>query len=178
MKKVTKATIAGALGVVLLTGGTTFALWSDSANVNGGTVNSGTLALTPSGTPEWNDISTTTPVPITIADFLIVPGDTIEYTAAFTVDASGDNLSATLDVSDPVAATGDAALLAATTVTQTFTDVGGEPVTDGAITSADDGEVINVTVTIVFDESTPGTTAQAESINLSDMTITLQQDAR
>ncbi|QDE36374.1 alternate-type signal peptide domain-containing protein [Microbacterium foliorum] len=178
MRKVTKATIAGALGVVLLTGGTTFALWSDSANVNGGTVNSGTLALTPSGTPAWNDISTPTPVPITIADFLIVPGDTIEYTAAFTVDASGDNLSATLDVSDPVAATGDAALLAATTVTQTFTYVGGEPVTDGAITSADDGEVINVTVTIVFDESTPGTTAQAESINLSDMTITLQQDAR
>ena len=178
MRKVTKATIAGALGVVLLTGGTTFALWSDSANVNGGTVNSGTLALTPSGTPAWNDISTPTPVPITIADFLIVPGDTIEYTAAFTVDASGDNLSATLDVSDPVAATGDAALLAATTVTQTFTYVGGEPVTDGAITSADDGEVINVTVTVVFDESTPGTTAQAESINLSDMTITLQQDAR
>ncbi len=176
MRKEIKAAIAGALGVVLLTGGTTFALWSDSENVNGGTVNSGTLALTPSGTPAWNDISNpTTPEPITIEDFLIVPGDTIEYTAAFTVNASGDNLSATLDVSDPVAATGDAALLEATTVTQTFTDVGGEPVTDGAITSADDGEVINVTVTIVFDESTPGTTAQGESISLSDMTITLQQ---
>ncbi|MBP2436582.1 alternate-type signal peptide domain-containing protein [Microbacterium amylolyticum] len=178
MKKVTKATIAGALGVVLLTGGTTFALWSDSATVNGGTVNSGTLALTPSGDPAWNDISDSTADPITIEDFLIVPGDTIEYTAAFTVGASGDNLSATLGVSDPVEANGDAALLAATTVTQTFTYDDGEPVTGGAITSADDGEVINVTVTIEFDESTPGTTAQGESINLGDMTITLEQDAR
>lgn len=180
MRKVTKATIAGALGVVLLTGGTTFALWSDSVNVDGGAVNSGTLALEQleqSGTPAWNDISTPDPEPITtIEDFLIVPGDTIEYTDAFTVGASGNNLSATLGVSDPVAATGGAELLDATTVTQTFTDDNGEPVTD--ITSGHDGQVINVTVTFEFDADTPDRIAQDQSIDLSDMEITLRQDAR
>lgn len=175
MKKLTKATIAGALGVVLLAGGTTFALWSDSATVNGGSVTSGTLALTPSGTPAWTDLSDDST--IDIASFLIVPGDTIEYTASFVVDASGANLSATLDVSDPVDATGDPALVAATTVTQSFTDAGGDPVVDGAITSANDGDVIDVTVTIAFDEATTGTTAQGETLDLSDLTVTLTQTA-
>ena len=175
MKKLTKATIAGALGVVLLAGGTTFALWSDSATVNGGSVKSGTLALTPNGTPAWTDLSDGSP--IDIASFLIVPGDTIEYTASFVVDASGTNLTATLDVSDPVAATGDADLLANTTVTQSFTDATGATVVDGAITSANDGDEINVTVTIAFDEATSGTTAQGETLNLNDLTVTLTQTA-
>lgn len=176
MKKLTKATIAGALGVVLLAGGTTFALWSDSATVNGGSVTSGTLALTPSGTPAWTDLSDDSTID-DITSFLIVPGDTIEYTASFVVDASGDNLSATLDVSDPVDATGDAELLAATTVTQSFTDAGGAPVVDGAITSENDGDVINVTVRIEFDEATSGTTAQDETLDLNDLTVTLTQTA-
>lgn len=176
MKKITKATIAGGLGIVLLAGGTTFAPWSDSATVNGGSVTSGTLALDATGAPVWNDTSSGTAVAIgDISSFRIVPGDTIEYTAAFTVDATGDNLTADLAVSDPVAATGDAELIAATEVTQTFTDADGADVVDGAITSANDGDVINVTVTIVFDEDTAGTTAQADTINLEDLTVTLTQ---
>jgi len=176
MKKITKATIAGAAGILLLAGGTTFALWSDSATVNGGSVTSGTLALEATGTPAWNDTSTATPVPIAdIAAFRIVPGDTVEYTSSFTVSATGDNLTADLDVSDPVAATGDAALIAATTVTQSFTDENGDPVADGQITSDNDGDVINVTVTIAFSSATTGTTAQNETLDLSDLTVTLQQ---
>lgn len=176
MKKITKATIAGGLGIVLLAGGTTFALWSDSTTVNGGSVTSGTLALDAVGTPEWNDTSSGTAVAIgDISSFLIVPGDTIEYTASFAVNATGDNLTADLTVSDPVAATGDAALLDATTVTQTFTNASGDDVENGTITSANNGDVINVTITITFDESTAGTTAQAETLDLSDLTVSLTQ---
>ncbi|GAB2527639.1 alternate-type signal peptide domain-containing protein [Paramicrobacterium agarici] len=176
MKKLTKATLAGALGVVLLAGGTTFALWNDSATVNGGTVNSGTLALTPSETGTWNDLSSGTPQEITdISAFLIVPGDEIQFTSSYTVRASGDNLTATIDVSDPVDAAGDAELVAATTVTQRFTDESGTPVADRVITSANNGDVITVTVNIVFDSTTEGTLAQGQTLNLADLTVTLAQ---
>ncbi|NJC24391.1 alternate signal-mediated exported protein [Arthrobacter pigmenti] len=176
MKKLTGATIAGAAGIVLLAGGTTFALWSDSETVDAGTVQSGTLAITPSGTGTWNDISTGTPEDITdISTFLIVPGDTIEYTNSYTVGASGDNLTADLALSTPVDATGDAELVAATTVTQSFTDELGAPVVGGAITSANDGDVITATVTIEFDAATTGTTAQGQALDLSDLTVSLTQ---
>ncbi|WP_194420316.1 alternate-type signal peptide domain-containing protein [Microbacterium abyssi] len=174
MKNLTKATIAGALGVVMLAGGTTFALWSDSAGLGSSAVNSGTLALTETGTGAWTDLSDDSAI-TDISAFRIVPGDTIEYTAEFTVAASGKNLTATLDVSDPVAATGDAELLANTTVTQTFTDAAGEPVVDGDITSANNGDVIDVTVTVAFAEATGGTTAQGQALDLSALTVTLTQ---
>ena len=56
MNKLTKAGLAGGLGALLLLGGTTFALWTDSASVAGGTITSGNLEVA-AGTVAWHDVS-------------------------------------------------------------------------------------------------------------------------
>ncbi|MBN9106778.1 MAG: alternate-type signal peptide domain-containing protein [Propionibacteriaceae bacterium] len=109
MNKLTKAGLAGGLGALLLLGGTTFALWTDSASVAGGTITSGNLEVA-AGTVAWHDVSadvTGTPTSITLATYRIVPGDTIEGTFGLKGALDGDNLTADLALTlDGVAATG------------------------------------------------------------------------
>ncbi|WP_217133845.1 alternate-type signal peptide domain-containing protein [Leucobacter chinensis] len=97
MKKTTTGFIAGAAGAALLLGGSTFALWSDSVQAPGGEIQSGNLEVAVTGS-QWNDISAggDTGREITLADFKVVPGDTIE--GSFDVDLAlqGDNLAAEL----------------------------------------------------------------------------------
>jgi len=86
MNKLVKGSVAAATGIVLLMGGAgSLALWNDSADLTGGTVNSGTLTIASNADGEWDDA----------LDF-IVPGDTVTYTETFEVVAIGDNLDAEL----------------------------------------------------------------------------------
>ena len=106
MNNKTKGAIAGIAGIALLAGGTTFALWNDSANLNGGTITAGNLDVAPlprrqapaSGwtfrRPHGQQATT-----IDLDSFKIVPGDTIEGTFGIDAALQGENLVANLGLS-------------------------------------------------------------------------------
>lgn len=102
MGKATKGVVAGALGIGLLAGGTTFALWSDDATIDGGTITAGTLDLSTTGDRTWHDVSggaaPSADNVIDPANFLIVPGDTIQLTDHLKIETKGDNIKAKLSV--------------------------------------------------------------------------------
>lgn len=164
-----------AAAVVLMAGFGTYALWSDSETLNGGTVSSGQLAFEGTDPGVWADASEGLPGdPITdITAFRIVPGDVLTYTLTRTVRASGDNLVATL-AADPASISGDPALLADVAVTTGIT-VDGTPA--GPITEAEDGQAVVATVTLTFDEDSTNET-QLQQLDLSALELTLTQNAR
>ncbi|MBM4517319.1 alternate-type signal peptide domain-containing protein [Rhodococcus hoagii] len=105
MNKKTKGAIAAGAAAALLAGGAgSFALWSDSETLNGGTITAGTLTLTAQGSPSWSDENGA----IDISTFRAVPGDVLTYKAQAVVGATGDNLEAAITV-DPASITGDLA---------------------------------------------------------------------
>lgn len=161
-----------AAGLLLLGGYGTYALWSDSEPVDGGEVSAGELKLEAAEPGTWTDVSDGgegTAIP-DIADFSIVPGDTLSYSASATVLAKGDNLTATISA-DPASITGDEALLADLDVT-TEVLVGGAVVEE--ITEANDGNTVGVTVTLAFSTDS-GNETQLQSVNLADLELVLQQ---
>jgi len=116
------AIIAGAAGFALLLGGSTYALWSDTADLRGGMITSGNLAVTP-GTFAAYDISadrldsaggteiipntglkghtvtlTANGAQVADADWRIVPGDEAALVFPYTVTLVGDNLLADLKI--------------------------------------------------------------------------------
>ncbi|MFC8192799.1 alternate-type signal peptide domain-containing protein [Cellulomonas sp. NPDC057328] len=99
MKNKTKGLIAGAAGIALLTGGSTFALWTASDSVAGGTITNGQLDVAALGDISWEDVSADRgdgPHDITLTSWQMVPGDTIEGTQDIDVALDGDNLVAEL----------------------------------------------------------------------------------
>ena len=177
MNKLTKGTIAGAAGIVLLLGGAgTFALWSDSASVPGGEINTGTLSFV-EGTGAWNDISTdvaNTPVFIPTAElptYLIVPGDKLEYSNDLTIDATGENLMANFGY------TWTAPLDLPPDVTVVVSVAGpAGPVAAGTPVVVADGDVYDVTVTVEYVlTAADQNVGQGETINISDIALTLTQ---
>lgn len=99
MKNKTKGLIAGAAGIALLTGGSTFALWTASDSVAGGTITNGELDVAAIDAISWADVSADradAPHAITLATWQMVPGDTIEGTQDIDVALDGDNLVAEL----------------------------------------------------------------------------------
>ncbi len=103
MNKLVKGAVATAAGVALLMGGAgTFALWNTSEEVNAGTVEAGTLTIASAPPPEPGKTSRRQQQLriIDISDWRIVPGDKLEFTQNVTINATGDNLEATLDVDE------------------------------------------------------------------------------
>jgi alternate signal-mediated exported protein len=108
MNNKTKGVIAGIAGIALLAGGSTFALWSDSDTVAGGTIVNGDLDVAALGALSWKDVSgdrTDSPHAIDLASWKMVPGDTIVGTQEIDVALLGDNLSAKLSLSKAAADT-------------------------------------------------------------------------
>ncbi|MGL3806854.1 alternate-type signal peptide domain-containing protein [Paeniglutamicibacter sp. R2-26] len=138
MNNKTKGAIAGIAGIALLAGGTTFALWNDSANINGGQITSGNLDVAivapEEGTSTWNDVSadrTDNSHAIDLDTFRIVPGDTIQGT--FNIDAAleGDNLVAKLGLMAKGTAAGELLATAdkkGVAITYSLVDSNGAPV--------------------------------------------------
>ncbi|MBD7918324.1 alternate-type signal peptide domain-containing protein [Cellulomonas sp. Sa3CUA2] len=99
MKNKTKGLIAGVAGIALLTGGSTFALWSAQDSVAGGTITNGDLNVTAAAALSWVDTSadrTDADHVINLSTWRMVPGDTAEGTVAVDVTLIGDNLAAEL----------------------------------------------------------------------------------
>ena len=202
MNKLLKGSIAGAAGVALLIGGAgTFALWNDTAAIDGGTITAGTLDVA-TGDGAWSDqfggIES-------INSYRIVPGDTLTYKTLVTVVAEGDNLSAELSVNDRYITAGGGTAGAALkgylkeSTTLTVVDEHGSLVADKGpkdpkdpkepndpkdgpavlkISPSDGSHTYDVTVTITFPAGVTGGAENASktgSVNLNDFGVTLNQ---
>jgi alternate signal-mediated exported protein len=188
MNKLTKAGISTAAAVALLMGGAgTLAYWNDSAGLDGAaTITAGTLNVTATDNGAWAGITN-------IADYRIVPGDTITFTQEITVTAEGNALVANLALAPNAITAGtsaaDIALADALTKSATFavTAGGGAGVVVG--TGANAGTVtftpgtgtlsttLDVEVTITFPAGTVAqyNDAKTGQVSLSDFSVVLTQ---
>ena len=182
MNKILTGAVAGAAGIALLLGGAgTFALWNSTATVNVGSVASGTLAIASTGTPTWKNISADAPVGGTaipaIASYKVVPGDKLELTQTVTVNATGDNLRATLSY-DALSITGSLKSLAVIGMDAT----GGSTVSrigtsdTFLVTPSATATTVTIKVTVALPSSV--TTGQAGSLDLSTLAFKLEQNVR
>ncbi|WP_461164804.1 alternate-type signal peptide domain-containing protein [Arthrobacter sp. R4-81] len=180
MNKATKGAIAaGAAGILLLGGAGTFALWEDTDSVDPASISTGVLTMAV-GAGSWYDATAGTTGTITnIADFDIVPGDTITYTTPVTITAEGDNLDGEFKILKTAFETSaeTAAPYLNVTVASNAATVPGLVVngTTGAITFASAGTYsVNVTVTVVF-ENVTGVIGQNADIDLTALALKLEQ---
>lgn len=103
MKKTTQGFLAGAAGLGLLLGGSTFALWSDSADLSEQRITSGNLEVRVDDT-NWRDMSKDRTdgkwgkghTIDNLRDFRIIPGDKIQGEFAVDVGLEGENMVAQL----------------------------------------------------------------------------------
>lgn len=184
LSKISKGIVAGTLGLALLLGGGTFALWYDSEPVAGGDVQSGQLNFEV-GAQTWAANG------VAVADinaYRIVPGDVLTLTSPLTIQAEGTNLQATLSA-DTSAITGDPELLAALDTTLVVSGLADTAGTGGAyeVTPADDNATVSAALTITFPATTDGAapaadrsnwwaqTAQLDAVQLSTITFDLAQ---
>jgi alternate signal-mediated exported protein len=188
MNKLLKGSIAGAAGVALLLGGAgTFALWNSSTTVNGGAVASGTLTIAENGVdPIWEDVSADVAGGvIEIADYRIVPGDTLEMTQDVLINATGDNLEAKLAFNPLTVVTGtdldNIALKNALDFTLTATPAtSGTVVTDNGdgtfqIAPSDNEITVALTLTVEFPSDVEDLVAQGASVDLTGLGFNLTQ---
>lgn len=100
VNKLTKGALAMVVGTALLLGGAgTFAYWSESVQVGGGTITAGDLNLETKGTGTWTD-HTGTVIP-DITKYKMVPGDSLTYTQELDVTLVGDKIAAKVTVTQP-----------------------------------------------------------------------------
>ena len=168
MHKPLKGAIAlGAAGRLLLGGAGTYALWNDSVELDGGTVNAGQLEFV--GTSPGSGPTSPDGTPATITDittFLIVPGDVLTYSLSTTLRAQGNNLAATLTAALPTgtpATPPSAGRRDVETVVTTAAARSRRPITE-----ANDGDEIDVVVTLTFDEDSVNAT-QLHEVDLSGL---------
>ena len=175
MKKSTKGALAAGAAAVLLMGGAgTLAYWTADAGVDGIAVTAGELKIVNDScaNASWTfdnaeDVAGKTYAP----GDLIVPGDVLTKTCSFEIRATGEHLRATLDVTDPTR--GGSLSGANVTIDDSF-QIDGTDVADGVITEANDGDVVEASITITFLGSS-GNGTQAQNVTLSDFGFALQQ---
>ncbi len=176
-KKVAKGALAAVVAVLLLLGGAgSYALWSDSDSADAGQITAGTLDISLVGTGQWEDVSPGAINSGPIADintFRIVPGDVLRYNANFRIGASGENLRATVTgtQSDAVISPD----LAPYVDIDTTATINGAALPANEITEANDGDTVDVAITVTFDSATPDQDGQNGTINLQNFQVTLQQ---
>jgi alternate signal-mediated exported protein len=173
MNKIVKGSIAGAAGIALLLGGAgTFALWNSSTTVNAQSIQSGSLSIVPATVNGvWTAANGSVIDPTT---YRIIPGQTLTFTQALTVNAVGNGIKANLTWSgltpsgtlNPAVTTA----LAVTSPSTSTATVNGSNVVLTAGTST-----INVALTVTFPDTTTGTNGMNSTLDLSTLTFTLAQ---
>lgn len=155
MNKTTKGALGASAAAVLLLGGAgSLAYWTDATTLNGGSITSGSLALSaPSCDADWKYTTANGVVAAGSTVVKVVPGDTITKTCRFTVTATGDNLKATLTtpaVAYPAAPATGAGSSLVLTPSAVYSIVGGRALGNGgnAITSADNTKVVQAVITV------------------------------
>lgn len=173
VNKTTKGALAAAGAAALLLGGAgTVAYWTATADVAGGTIVAGELALDPLTCGDWlYDADEDDPSVAYEAGDVLVPGDTLTKDCSYTLTATGEHMRGTI-VADAVDVTGD--LAAALDVEATFTV---DDVVQTEFTEADDQSTVDVTVSVTFtdpgieDNSTQGLQAVLDSISVTAQQI-------
>ncbi|QDP94518.1 alternate-type signal peptide domain-containing protein [Microlunatus elymi] len=171
MKKTAKGAIAASAAVVLLAGGAgSLAYWTDSASVDGGTINSGHLRLvtddTNTGCTDWTLDGGD---PYVAGTTEVVPGDVLTKTCAFTLEAAGDHLEGTVEAS-AANVTGD--LAAALDVNVSGLTLNGEAAS--TFTEANDGQALGVDVSVTVRPESDNTTMDVSAV-LDSITVTATQ---
>lgn len=170
MNKAIKGAIAaGAAGILLMGGAGTYAVWSDTKNIDAAAVATGELTLALTGTaPAWTYSGGSTAV----SSNGIVPGDVIKSTQQVTITAKGDNIAGQLTVG-ALGGTLPEGVTAAVTTTETDADL----TAAGSVLSFATSKVylVDVTITLTFDRATAGTTSQKTTIDPDALTLTLVQ---
>lgn len=174
MKKSTKGAIAAGAAAVLLMGGAgTLAYWTADGQIAGGPVTSGHLKLEAADTGTW----TLNGGPVSsIGTVRIVPGDELEFTGSYTIDAAGDNLQADVAVTGATES-GTLAQFVDTELKYTVDGVDGNLVP--SITEGNDGDILQAVVTVDFPFGTAADNASNVAgglvLNLADVSVTLTQ---
>jgi alternate signal-mediated exported protein len=166
MDKSTKGALAAAAAGLLLVGAAgSLAYWNATGSVNGGSIDSGKLALINPGPQTW----TLNGNPAS-GSVVIVPGDELVFSGSFEIDAAGDNLQADVGVTGG----GGSGTLASYVTTDVEAAISGTPVTQ--VTAANDGDTIDVQASIDFPfGSSADNASQSKTLDLSDIAITLTQ---
>jgi alternate signal-mediated exported protein len=172
MKKSYKGAVAAATGGILLLGGAgSLAYWSATQDVPGGTINSGSLALSTPSCAGWT-LDTLEEPPTTYVDGdPLVPGDVLTKTCTFAITATGNHLRATLGVTD-TSFTPVNDLSADLTADAEFAIAGNA--IPAEITDENDGDVVSAAITVTFDP-TSGNESQSGSTVLGAITVTADQ---
>ncbi|MFC0681216.1 alternate-type signal peptide domain-containing protein [Lysobacter korlensis] len=168
MKTLLSGAIVCATGLVLLLGGgSTFALWNDTETVvPAKTITAGDLSVIPNADGVWRESDGTLIDPIT---YRIVPGSTIEFTRTLTVSVVGDGLQAVLGHSS-LTGTGILAPLVTTNLSATSPSA----VVDGSTLRFNAGTAtVDVKLTVHFPAS--ATAGQRGTLDLGQVTFTLTQ---
>ncbi|GAA4115374.1 alternate-type signal peptide domain-containing protein [Enteractinococcus coprophilus] len=202
MKKTTQGFLAGAAGLGLLLGGSTFALWSDSADLNDQRIASGNLEVQVSEV-NWRDISPDRTDKgkhgheINLERFRIIPGDKIQARYPIKVALEGENMVAKLKLAEAGKKQAVGELAAGLEVEYEVKDRWGRTVDtsgrDGStiyLASKDNGNPGNlprvdadgqgraeftVTVTVTFKEGTSNRDLTQAQALLKDSELELQQ---
>ncbi|MBM4555809.1 alternate-type signal peptide domain-containing protein [Prescottella equi] len=169
MNKKTKGAIAAGAAAVLLAGGAgTMAAWTSSQSVSGADIKSGHLTVTQkSGTTAgwaWSTPGKTGTFDPTTQT--LVPGDSVTYTGTYVLGIEGTNLTADLTVGTLSGGTLPAGL--------TFSTTGSTADLTG-LTEEADGDEVTVTGTLTFAGTATGSMNQ--TIDISDVAVTLKQTA-
>lgn len=164
MNKKTKGAIAAGAAALLLAGGAgSFALWTDSETLGGGTIKAGSLSLSAPGTPTW---STATNANVDISTYRAAPGDVLTYTNTVTVNIEGDNLKADFEAT---LGSGTDSLL---TVGAVSAEIEGSAVTE--VDKDDSGKTVTVSFPVTFDESADNSTMDTQLV-LDSVSLSLNQ---
>lgn len=93
MQKTTKGALAaGAAAMLLLGSAGTLAFWTDETDIDGGEITSGSIELLDGECGEWVHTADESEVG------LIVPGDEVEKECEVTLELTGDNIGATVEL--------------------------------------------------------------------------------
>ena len=178
MHKATKGALATLSGAVLLLGGGggTLAVWTQDTPVGGGPITSGSLALatdaTRTGCGAWVlDAGEPTQATYSPGDPL-VPGDVLTRRCSFAVEAVGDHMRASVDVSEAVFSGSDGDFGGTLAAEVSDVEVDGVPVT--SFTDEDDGKTLTASVVVTFASTAGNGTANLETV-LDEVVLTATQ---
>lgn len=177
MNRSAKGAVAAAAGVVLLlTGQGTLAFWTDTNPISGGAVNSGHLNIVTDGVNtgcgDWTLDDDESPASTYTVGDPLVPGDVLTRVCAYTVEAEGNHLRATLGISTASFSGTDGDFGGSLVADVSGIEVDSVPAT--AITDLDDGKTLTATVTVTFDPAADNTTEDLETV-LDLLTLTATQ---
>lgn len=177
MKNTTKGVLAtGAALMLLLGGGGTLALWTDAESIGGGAVNSGHLNIVTDGVNagcgDWQ-IDSGELVALTYSPGdLLVPGDVLTRSCAFTIDAEGSHMRASVDITTPSFSGVDGDFAGTLDAVVTAVEVDGVSVPE--ITEADDGGTLTADIQVTFDDLA-GNATQSLSTVLDALSLSVSQ---